>query len=267
MATNSSIEWTEATWNPVAGCNVISPGCTNCYAMRMAARLAAMGQEKYSGTTRNSGGRPKWNGRINLDETTIDLPTRWRVGRLIFVNSMSDLFHDGVPMEFIKRVFATMLATPQHTYQILTKRADRLERLSSELPWAPNIWMGVSVESAEFLWRIDHLRRTGATTKFLSLEPLLGPLGRLNLRGISWAIAGGESGPNARPMDAKWVRSIRDQCVKSGVAFHFKQWGGRNKKKAGRRLDGRTWDEFPSLKTPRCDLASSRSLRTISPRP
>jgi protein gp37 len=248
MATNSSIEWTEATWNPIAGCNAISPGCTNCYAMRMAARLASMGQEKYAGTTRKSGGRPKWNGKINLDEAAIELPKRWKVGRLIFVNSMSDLFHEEVPLDFIKRVFDTMVATPQHTYQILTKRAERLERISGDLPWPKNIWMGVSVENADFLWRIDHLRRSAAATKFLSLEPLLGPLGRIDLHHINWAIAGGESGPNARPMDPQWVRSIRDQCISAGVAFHFKQWGGKNKKKSGRRLDGRTWDELPTKK-------------------
>lgn len=249
MATNSSIEWTEATWNPVVGCTVISPGCTNCYAMRMARRLEAMGQPKYAGTTRMSGGRPKWNGTIRQDEKSLELPATWKTGRMIFVNSMSDLFHEDVPLAFIRRVFESMAATSQHTYQILTKRADRLEALSSDLDWSKNIWMGVSVENADYVCRIEHLRRTGAAVKFLSLEPLLGPLEGLDLAGIDWVITGGESGPGARYMDADWVRSIRDQCEKFGVAFHFKQWGGVNKKKTGRTLDDRTWDEFPALAT------------------
>lgn len=246
MANNSSIEWTEATWNPVAGCTVISPGCTNCYAMRMARRLELMGQPKYAGTTRISGGRAKWNGKVKLDVDALDIPKRWTVGRTIFVNSMSDLFHDAVPLEFIQVVFATMTEVKQHTFQILTKRAERVAALSSKLRWPDNVWMGVSVESKDYVGRIDELRRTGAKVKFLSLEPLLGPLGKLNLTGIDWAIVGGESGPAARPMDPDWVRSIRDQCLARGVAFHFKQWGGPNKKKAGRVLDGRTWDEQPA---------------------
>ena len=245
MATSSSIEWTEATWNPVVGCSVISPGCTNCYAMRMARRLEAMGQPKYAGTTRISGGRPKWNGVVRVDEDSLKLPATCRSGRMIFVNSMSDLFHEEVPLEFIRRVFETMAVTPQHTYQILTKRAERLDELASELIWPHNVWMGVSVENAEYLYRVDHLRRTRAAIKFLSLEPLLGPLEAMNLDGIDWVIAGGESGPGARPMDPSWVRSIRDQCQLAEVAFHFKQWGGVNKKKTGRSLDGQTWDEFP----------------------
>lgn len=247
MATNSSIEWTEATWNPVAGCTVLSPGCTNCYAMRMANRLEAMGQLKYAGTTRMSGGRSKWNGTIRLDEKSLTLPARWRTGRFIFVNSMSDLFHEGVPVTYIHRVFDIIALTPQHTYQILTKRAERLEELSYDIEWQPNVWMGVSVENSDYVYRINHLRRTRAAIKFLSLEPLLGPFEGLDLTGINWVIVGGESGPGARPMDAGWVRSIRDQCVDAGVAFHFKQWGGVNKKKAGRTLDDRTWDEFPEL--------------------
>jgi len=245
MATNSSIEWTEATWNPVVGCNVISPGCTNCYAMRMARRLEAMRQPKYAGTTRMSGGRPKWNGVVRVDEDSLKLPATWRIGRMIFVNSMSDLFHDKVPFEFVQRVFETMRATPQHTYQILTKRAERLEELAPELNWPHNVWMGVSVENADYLYRIENLRRTQAAIRFLSLEPLLGPLESMNLKGIDWVIAGGESGPGARPMDPSWVRSIRDQCQTAKVAFHFKQWGGTNKKKTGRTLDGQTWDELP----------------------
>jgi protein gp37 len=246
MATNSSIEWTEATWNPVVGCTILSPGCTNCYAMRMARRLEAMGQPKYTGTTRVSGGRPKWNGVVRMDEESLKLPSSWKTGRMIFVNSMSDLFHDEVPLQFIQRVFATMKETRQHSYQILTKRAKRLAELSEKLEWPENVWMGVSVENADYLRRIDHLRETDAKIKFLSVEPLLGPLGEMDLSGIDWVIVGGESGPGARPMDSTWVRSIRDQCINAGVAFHFKQWGGVNKKKGGRILDGRKWDQFPA---------------------
>jgi protein gp37 len=245
MASNSSIEWTEATWNPVVGCTVLSPGCTNCYAMRMARRLEVMGQPKYSGTTRISGGRPKWNGVVRIDEDSLQIPTTRKTGRMIFVNSMSDLFHENVPLAYIKRVFATMQKTPHHTYQILTKRADRLEQLSPDLAWPQNVWMGVSVENENYVVRINHLRRTHATTEFLSLEPLLGPLNNLNLTDIDWVIAGGESGPHARAVEPDWIRGIRDQCFDAEVAFHFKQWGGVNKKKSGRILDGRTWDEFP----------------------
>lgn len=262
MANNSSIEWTEATWNPVAGCTVLSPGCTNCYAMRLAARLEAMGQAKYAHTTRHTGGRAKWNGRINLDQDALDIPKRWKAGKLIFVNSMSDLFHEDVPLDFIKEVFETMVATPQHTYQVLTKRAERLSTVARELVWPDNVWMGVSVENSQYLWRIDHLRNSGAAVKFLSLEPLLGPLERLDLRGIDWAIAGGESGPGARTMAVEWVRSIRDECARAGVAFHFKQWGGQNKKRTGRILDGRTWDGFPDTEMhfPRSRWFHSRDL-------
>jgi protein gp37 len=255
MATNSSIEWTEATWNPVVGCTVLSPGCTNCYAMRLAARLEAMGQPKYQGVTRQSGGRAKWNGRINLDRGALDIPKRWKTGRTIFVNSMSDLFHESVPIDFIKEVFEAMIAAPQHTYQVLTKRAERAEELSSLLTWPKHIWLGVSVENADYTYRIDHLRRTPAVVKFLSLEPLLGPLDDLDLSGMDWAIAGGESGPKARPMLIEWVRSIRDQCVAAKVAFHFKQWGGVNKKRTGRMLDGQTWDQLPLQHQPAKQLA------------
>lgn len=255
MATNSSIEWTEATWNPVVGCTVLSPGCTNCYAMRMAARLEAMGQPKYSGVTRKSGGRSKWNGRINLDHASLEIPKRWKAGRTIFVNSMSDLFHEKVPLDFIKAVFATMVDTPQHTYQVLTKRPDRAEELAKKLPWPKHVWLGTSVENADYVDRIDYLRRTPAQVKFLSLEPLLGPLDGLNLKGIHWAIAGGESGPGARPMPIEWVRSIRDQCISANVAFHFKQWGGVNKKRTGRVLDGRTWDQLPKRTNAEARLA------------
>ena len=245
MASNSAIEWTESTWNPIAGCTVVSPGCINCYAMRLARRLEAMGQSKYEGLTRLTRGGAMWNGQIRLDEQSLSIPTKWSTGRMIFVNSMSDLFHQSVPLEYIQRVFETMRETPQHTYQILTKRAARLEQLDDEINWPMNVWMGVSVETADYEFRIDHLRRTGANVKFLSLEPLLGPLAGLDLSGIDWVIAGGESGPGSRPVDPDWVRSIRDQCINSEVTFHFKQWGGPNKKKTGRLLDGRTWDQFP----------------------
>jgi protein gp37 len=205
-----------------------------------------MGQAKYEGTTRASGGRPKWTGKIKFDEEALALPKKWKRGRLIFVNSMSDLFHDAVPVNFIQRVFSVMADTPQHTYQLLTKRAERLEELSSSLDWPVNVWMGVSIESQDYWWRIEHLRRASSVIKFLSLEPLLGPLTSLDLGGIDWVIAGGESGPGARPLVAEWVRSIRDACVDQDVAFHFKQWGGRNKKSTGRILDNRTWDEMPA---------------------
>lgn len=245
MANNSSIEWTESTWNPIVGCTVVSPGCTNCYAMRLARRLEAMGQPKYTGTTRISGGKAKWNGIVRVDEASLDLPKTWKAGRMIFVNSMSDLFHDAVPFETIQRIFETMLNTPQHTYQILTKRAGRLADVAGGLKWSRNIWMGVSVENADHQCRIDGLRQTAAAVRFLSLEPLLGPLNDVDLTDIDWVIVGGESGPGARPMDPEWVRSIRNQCIDAGVPFHFKQWGGKNKKAAGRILDGKTWDQFP----------------------
>jgi protein gp37 len=248
VASSSSIEWTDATWNPVAGCTILSPGCTNCYAMRMAARLEAFGQEKYAGTTRKTGGRYKWTGKVVLDYGALTVPRSWRKGRRVFVNSMSDLFHEDVPLSFIQEVFHVMEATPHHTYQVLTKRADRLLELSPLLLWPMNTWMGVSVESADYLGRVDRLRRTGAKVKFVSLEPLLGPvLPGLDLTDIHWAIAGGESGPGARPMESQRVRAIRDACVKAGVAFHFKQWGGPVKGRTGRHLDGRTWDELPAV--------------------
>ena len=193
-----------------------------------------------------SGGRPKWNGVVRVDERSLDLPGTWKTGRMIFVNSMSDLFHDAIPTEFIGRVFEVMQSTPQHTYQVLTKRAERLEDLSGELSWPRNVWMGVSVENTDYRYRINHLRRTAANVRFLSLEPLLGPLSDLDLAGIDWVIVGGESGPGARPVDPDSVRSIRDQCIDSGIAFHFKQWGGVNKKRFGRTLDGETWDQFPA---------------------
>ena len=234
MATNSPIEWTDATWNPVTGCTKISPGCKHCYAERLANRLQHMGQKNYA------------NGfAVTLQPQMLDLPLRWKKPRRIFVNSMSDLFHDDVPLDYIRRVFAVMGAAHWHQYQVLTKRADRLEELSGHLPWPPQIWMGVSVENADYADRIDRLRNTAARVKFLSIEPLLGPLPNLNLQGIDWVIVGGESGPGARPMDSAWVADIRDQCVRTGVAFFFKQWGGVNKKRTGRVFEGRTWDELP----------------------
>jgi len=236
VATNSAIEWTESTWNPLTGCTKISPGCKHCYAERMAFRLKAMGQPNYA------------NGfRLTLQEHALELPLHWKKPQTIFVNSMSDLFHRGVPTEFILRVFDVMRQAHWHRFQVLTKRSDRLAELSPLLPWAGNIWMGVSVENEVYTYRIDHLRQTGAHVKFLSLEPLLGPLNHLNLAGIDWAIVGGESGPGARPLDASWVTDIRDQCNKAGVSFFFKQWGGVQKKRYGRELEGRTWDEMPTV--------------------
>jgi protein gp37 len=234
MASASTIEWTESTWNPVTGCDKISPGCRHCYAERMTLRLKAMGQPNYR------------NGfRLTTHESTLNLPLEWKKPQTIFVNSMSDLFHEGVPPEFIVKTFEVMNSAHWHRYQILTKRSERLLKLSSELPWADHIWMGVSVENQDFQYRIDHLRQTGAKVKFLSLEPLLGPLPGLNLDSIDWVIVGGESGPGARPMKQEWVMEIKEQCLAVGIPFFFKQWGGINKKKAGRLLEGRTWDEMP----------------------
>ena len=230
----SSIEWTESTWNPVTGCTKISAGCKNCYAERMAKRLHAMGQPNYR------------NGfRLTLHEHAVKLPLGWRKPQVVFVNSMSDLFHRDVPLTFLKRVFAVMAQAVQHRFQVLTKRAERLSELAPTLAWPPNVWMGVSVENGDHRDRINHLRATPAAVKFLSLEPLLGPLPNLDLRGIDWVIVGGESGPRARPMDPTWARDLRDQCVAAGVAFFFKQWGGVWKSRTGRTLDGRTWDEMP----------------------
>lgn len=243
MADHSSIEWTEATWNPTTGCDQLSSGCDHCYALTLAKRLKAMGQPKYQndGDGRTSG--PGFG--LTLHPDTLDVPRRWRQSRTIFVNSMSDLFHEDVPLDFIRRVFATMSDTPQHTYQLLTKRSQRLLRLSADLDWPPNAWMGVSVESDRYCFRVEHLRQTGAQVKFVSVEPMLGPVPSLNLRGIDWVIVGGESGPQARPMDQAWARRVRDLCGAAGVAFFFKQWGGQTSKAGGRLLDGLTWDEMP----------------------
>ena len=236
MATDSKIEWTDATWNPVTGCNKVSPGCKLCYAERLARRLKATGMVKYR------------NGfAVTTHPDTLEIPLRWRKPRTIFVNSMSDLFHSQIPDRFIRDVFAVMEQAHWHRYQVLTKRPERVAALNPLLPWPAQIWLGVSVESARYTHRIDLLRQTGAAVKFLSLEPLLAPLPALNLDGIDWVIVGGESGPGARPMQADWARDIRDQCAAAGVPFHFKQWGGVFKKRNGRELDGETWDEMPNL--------------------
>lgn len=242
----STIEWTDATWNPVAGCTVITAGCTNCYAMRMAARLDAMGQPKYAGLTRKSGGRAVWTGKVRLDEASLNAPKTWRGNRKVFVNSMSDLFHEGVPLSFVERVWATMEATPQHTYQILTKRPERMRLAAEKLPTLPNVWLGTSVENEAVLSRLDDLRATRAAIRFVSFEPLIGSVAAANLADIHWAIVGGESGPKAREMDPEWVEEIEVLCREAGAAFFFKQWGGRNKKAAGRVLHGRTYDEMPT---------------------
>ena len=234
MADSSHIEWTDATWNPVTGCSKVSPGCKHCYAERLAHRLQAMGQKNYR------------NGfEVTLHPHMLGHPMNWRHPRRIFVNSMSDLFHKNVPASYITKVFDTMRLASWHQYQVLTKRSERLLELSPFLGWEPHIWMGVSIENEDYLFRVDHLRRTGAHIKFLSVEPLLGGLHRLDLRGIDWVIVGGESGPGARPLEADWVREIRDRCKRSRVAFFFKQWGGVFKARTGRTLDGRTWNEMP----------------------
>ena len=248
----SKIEWTDVTWNPVAGCSIATAGCTNCYAMRMAARLEAMGTSKYRDLTRRSGGRHVWTGKIFQDEAALLTPLKWRKPRIVFVNSMSDLFHPDVDNDFIARVWATMKATPQHTYQILTKRPERMRTVLSsqvDFPFLPNVWLGTSVEDSAVLHRIDDLRHTRAAVRFISFEPLIGSVRNADLRGIHWAIVGGESGPRSRPMQPEWVSEIEWLCRSAGAAFFFKQWGGRNKKAAGRTLNGRTYDEMPRART------------------
>lgn len=242
----SKIEWTNKTWNPVTGCSKISDGCKNCYAELMASRLQAMGQRNY-----------RDGFKLTLQPHMLELPLRWKKPQMVFVNSMSDLLHKDVPLDYIHRVFDVMARAGQHRFQVLTKRSERLAEIAGELHWAPNIWMGVSVESVKHQSRIDDLRSAPASVRFLSLEPLLGPLPNLDLRGITWVIVGGESGPGARPMRPEWVIPIRDQCVVAGVPFFFKQWGGVQKKRHGRELDGRTWDEFP----PHPSRGRSRSNR------
>lgn len=259
MADKSSIEWTEATWNPTTGCDRISPGCDNCYALTLAKRLKAMGNPKYQtdGDPRTSG--PGFG--IAVHEDALDLPRRWRTPRMIFVNSMSDLWHARVPTEFVCHVFDVMADTPQHTYQLLTKRPRRLARMAPILPWPHNIWVGVSVESQEQAWRVAELRRVPAAVRFISAEPLLGPL-KLDLDGIDWLIAGGESGFNHRPMDERWALELRNQCASSGTAFFFKQWGGVHAKTGGRELAGRTWDDMPgAAASPTVEPAHAVPLR------
>ena len=234
MAISSKIECTSATWNPLTGCNKVSPGCKNCYAERMSHRLQKMGQPKY-----------RDGFKLALHEEALEIPLKWKKPKIIFVNSMSDLFHEDVPLVFIQKVFKVMRIASWHQFQILTKRAKRLELISHQLNWTSNIWMGVSVENKNYTYRIDHLLRTKARIKFLSIEPLLGPLPQLKLKGIDWVIAGGESGPKARSMKPEWALQIRDQCISNQVAFFFKQWGGVRKHETGRELEGRTWEQMP----------------------
>jgi protein gp37 len=245
MATRTGIEWTEVTWNPTTGCDRMSAGCDNCYALALARRLKAMGSAKYQhdGDPRTSG--PGFGLTVHPD--ALRQPYTWGAPRVVFVNSMSDLFHARVPAEFVARVFAVIADTPQHTYQVLTKRSSRLRKIAGQLDWPPNLWMGVSVEDSRALYRVDDLRTVPAAVRFLSCEPLLGELAGLDLEGIGWVIAGGESGPGHRPLDVSWVAGIRDQCVGAGVPFFFKQWGGRTPKEGGRDLDGRRWDQMPAL--------------------
>jgi len=235
MGINSAIEWTESTWNPTTGCTKISSGCKNCYAERMARRLQAMGQKNYV------------NGfNVSVHKKAFDLPLRWKKPQMVFVNSMSDLFHRNVPTECIQHIFEIMNQAHWHIFQVLTKRSPRLLQLSNNLPWSENIWMGVTVENGDYISRIDDLRDCGANVKFLSLEPLLGLIPEINLTGIDWVIVGGESGPGARPMKVDWVRDIRNQCLNVKIPFFFKQWGGINKKKSGRLLDGQIWNDMPT---------------------
>lgn len=236
MAKKSSIEWTEMTWNPVTGCTKISPGCKHCYAATMARRLKAMGSPRYT-----------QGFRIRMHDDLVDLPRKWRAPRTVFVNSMSDLFHADVPLTFIQKVFETMNECPQHQFQVLTKRAERLEELANQLTWTPNIWMGVSVERQDYTYRVQHLAKVPAKIRFLSVEPLLGPIQDLPLEGIHWVIVGGESGPGARAMQLEWVKAIHERCRKHRVPFFFKQWGGVQKHRTGRELLGRRFDEMPLL--------------------
>lgn len=247
MSDHSAIEWTDATWNPVRGCTKVSPGCKHCYA------------ERFSERFRGVPGHPFENGfDLQLIPKALELPLRWRTSRLIFVNSMSDLFHEDVPDDYIARVFEVMRFAHWHQFQVLTKRAERLAELGKMLNVPANVWIGVSVEGADYTWRIDHLRSVPAPLRFLSVEPLLAPVGRLNLDGVHWVIVGGESGPRARPMEASWVRDVRNQCKREGVPFFFKQWGGVRKSRTGRELDGRTWDEMPEVAWTPAALAPPR---------
>jgi protein gp37 len=248
MAGFSDIEWTEATWNPIAGCAMVSPGCTNCYAQRMAARLEAMHVGKYAGTTRRSGNRAVWSGRVNFDAASLEAPLKWRRPLRIFVNSMSDLFQAPVTTDFIRRVWRIMEEAHWHSFQILTKRPERMRDIlkDNDFPILNNVWLGTSVESEDYLPRIAALRETPAHIRFISFEPLLGPVVDVNLSGVHWAIVGGESGPGARPMERWWVEELLGNCRDQRVAFFFKQWGGVRKGRHGRTLSGKTWDEYPS---------------------
>jgi len=250
MAQTSSIEWTDLTWNPVTGCTKVSPGCQHCYAERMARRLHAMGHPRYE-----RGFAP------TCHEDLVDAPQRWRRRRMVFVNSMSDLFHEEVPPDFIARVFRSMNAASWHIFQILTKRSERLAQMADSLSWTPNIWMGVSIENSDYTYRMGHLRTVPAAVRFLSVEPMIGPIPQLPLLGIDWVVLGGESGPGARPMAPSWACRVRDRCVRNGVPFFFKQWGGVNKKRSGRELDGRTWDQMPTARKRR---RRSRPTRVVT---
>jgi len=253
MSTNSAIEWTDTTWNPVTGCTKISVGCKNCYAERMTNRLKAMGQAHYL-----------QGFKVRTHEKSLSLPLSWKKPRTIFVNSMSDLFHEDVPESFISKVFDIMKDRPQHIFQVLTKRSKNMLKISHNLFWPENVWMGVTVENSDYMERIDDLRATPAKVKFLSLEPLLGPISNLDLTNIDWVIVGGESGPRARPISPEWVRDIRDQCLAANVPFFFKQWGGVNKKKAGRILDGQIWDQMPVFMHSTTKRGNRRQLAKVS---
>ena len=246
MAGDTTIEWTNKTWNPIRGCSRVSLGCINCYAERMAARLSSEGAS-YDGLVERTSDGPRWTNKAVMVEAALNQPRRWKKPQVIFVNSMSDMFHEQIIDDDIRRIFDVMNENDRHTYQILTKRSERLLKMADQLPWSDNIWMGVSVESSKFLNRIDHLRSVPARYRFISAEPLLGPLGKFDTTGIDWIIAGGESGPRARACHPDWVREIRDHCTDNEVMFHFKQWGGVTKKKYGRTLDGRTHDEMPEI--------------------
>lgn len=241
----TAIEWTDATWNPTTGCDQVSPGCDHCYALRMAKRLKAMGQPKYQ-----ADGNPATSGPgfgVTVHPEALDVPRGWARPRTVFVNSMSDLFHPHIPIAFVQQVFTVIAETPRHRYQVLTKRPLRARRLAGQLSWPANLWLGTSIETDDYTDRADHLRAVPAATRFLSLEPLLGPLPGLNLAGIDWVIVGGESGPHARPLDPAWAEQLLDRCQTAGVAFFFKQWGGPTPKAGGRTLRGRTWDQYPTL--------------------
>ncbi len=245
MGDHSAIEWTEATWNPTTGCDKTSPGCDNCYALTLSKRLKAMGQPKYQNDGDSSTSGPGFG--LTVHPNALAIPRSWTSPRVIFVNSMSDLFHHNVPERYIRQVFEVVADTPQHQYQVLTKRSKRLADVGRRLDWPPNLWMGVSIESSKYCFRIDHLRSVDAAVRFISAEPLLGPLSNLKLNDIHWLIAGGESGPRARPMDESWVADLRSQCAHAGIPFFFKQWGGRTPKAGGRKLEGRTYDEMPQV--------------------